>query len=64
MPHQSLPGLWRLSNLLFGAFLTLTYVPASAANAAAAGVVLIVMTLLMNGLAIYLRYQIRKNIKW
>jgi len=38
--------------------------PAFAANAAAAGVVLIVMTLLMNGLAIYLRYQIRKNIKW
>jgi phosphate transport system permease protein len=34
------------------------------ANAAAAGVVLIVMTLLMNGLAIYLRYQIRKKIKW
>ncbi len=34
------------------------------ANAAAAGVVLIVMTLLMNGLAIYLRYQIRKTIKW
>jgi phosphate transport system permease protein len=38
--------------------------PAFAANAAAAGVVLIVMTLLMNGIAIYLRYQIRKNIKW
>jgi phosphate transport system permease protein len=34
------------------------------ANAAAAGVVLIVMTLLMNGTAIYLRYQIRKKIKW
>jgi phosphate transport system permease protein len=34
------------------------------ANAAAAGVVLIVMTLLMNGMAIYLRYQIRKKIKW
>jgi phosphate transport system permease protein len=34
------------------------------ANAAAAGVVLIVMTLLMNGFAIYLRYQIRKKIKW
>lgn len=34
------------------------------ANAAAAGVVLIVMTLLMNGLAIYLRYQVRKKIKW
>jgi phosphate transport system permease protein len=34
------------------------------ANAAAAGVVLIAMTLAMNGLAIYLRYQIRKKIKW
>ncbi len=34
------------------------------ANAAAAGVVLIAMTLLMNGFAIYLRYQMRKNIKW
>jgi phosphate transport system permease protein len=34
------------------------------ANAAAAGVVLIVMTLLMNGVAIYLRYSIRKKIKW
>jgi len=38
--------------------------PSFAVNAAAAGVVLIVMTLLMNGIAIYLRYQIRKNIKW
>ena len=33
-------------------------------NAAAAGVVIIVMTLAMNALAIYLRYRIRKNIKW
>jgi phosphate transport system permease protein len=33
-------------------------------NAAAAGVILLVMTLLMNGLAIYLRYQVRKKIKW
>jgi phosphate transport system permease protein len=33
-------------------------------NAAAAGVVLLAMTLVMNGLAIYLRYQIRKKIKW
>lgn len=33
-------------------------------NAAAAGVVLIVMTLALNGLAIYLRYRLRKNIKW
>jgi phosphate transport system permease protein len=34
------------------------------ANAAAAGAVLITMTVIMNGLAIYLRYQIRKKIKW
>jgi hypothetical protein len=33
-------------------------------NAAAAGVVLLFMTLMMNGLAIYLRYQVRKKIKW
>ena len=33
-------------------------------NAAAAGLVLIALTLLMNGFAIYLRYRLRKNIKW
>jgi len=33
-------------------------------NAAAAGVVLLVMTLAMNGLAIWLRYHLRKKIKW
>lgn len=33
-------------------------------NAAAAGVVLLGMCLLMNGLAIYIRYQVRKKIKW
>ena len=33
-------------------------------NAAAAGVVLILMTIAMNGLAIYLRYYFRKRIKW
>jgi phosphate transport system permease protein len=33
-------------------------------NAAAAGVILLVMTLFMNALAIYLRYQVRKKIKW
>jgi phosphate transport system permease protein len=34
------------------------------ANAAAAGLVLVVMTLAMNGLAIYIRYRLRKNLKW
>lgn len=33
-------------------------------NAAAAGIVLVVMTLSMNALAIYLRYRLRKTIKW
>lgn len=33
-------------------------------NAAAAGVVLIGMTLAMNGLAIYLRYRFRRGVKW
>ena len=33
-------------------------------NAAAAGLVLVLMTLLMNGFAIWLRYRLRKNIKW
>lgn len=32
--------------------------------AAAAGLVLLVITLLMNGAAIWLRYRLRKNIKW
>lgn len=33
-------------------------------NAAAAGFVLVLMTLVMNGTAIWLRYRLRKNIKW
>jgi len=33
-------------------------------NAAAAGFVLVLMTLIMNGMAIWLRYRLRKNIKW
>ena len=33
-------------------------------NAAAAGCILVLMTLTMNGLAIWLRYRLRKNIKW
>ena len=33
-------------------------------NAAAAGFVLVLMTLAMNGLAIYIRYRLRKNLKW
>jgi len=34
------------------------------ANAAAAGFVLVFMTLAMNGLAIWLRYRLRRNIRW
>ena len=33
-------------------------------NAAAAGLILMFMTLLMNGVAIYFRYRFRKRIKW
>ncbi|WP_425619350.1 phosphate ABC transporter permease PstA [Anatilimnocola sp. NA78] len=33
-------------------------------NAAATGLVLIVFTLAINGVAMYLRYRIRKNLKW
>jgi phosphate transport system permease protein len=33
-------------------------------NAAAAGLVLVAMTLSMNALAIYIRYRLRKNLKW
>ena len=33
-------------------------------NAAAAGIVIITMTLLMNGVAIYFRYRLRRSIKW
>jgi phosphate transport system permease protein len=33
-------------------------------NAAAAGLILVVMTLSMNAIAIYVRYRLRKNIKW
>jgi phosphate transport system permease protein len=38
--------------------------PAFQANAAAAGFILVLMTLIMNGLAIWLRYRVRRNIKW
>ncbi len=33
-------------------------------NAAATGVILLLMTLLMNGVAIYVRYHFRKKVKW
>jgi len=38
--------------------------PAFQVNAAAAGAILLGMTLLMNGVAIYVRYQFRKKINW
>ncbi|MBI5277821.1 MAG: phosphate ABC transporter permease PstA [Burkholderiales bacterium] len=38
--------------------------PAFHANAAAASLVLVVLTLGMNALAIWLRFRLRKNIKW
>ncbi len=33
-------------------------------NAAAAGIILLIMTLIMNAIAIYIRYKTRKKIKW
>ena len=33
-------------------------------NAAATGAIIIIVTLLMNGTAIWLRYRMRKNVKW
>jgi len=33
-------------------------------NAAAAGIILLLLTLVMNGIAIYIRYRFRKKIKW
>ncbi len=33
-------------------------------NAAAAGIILLIMTLLMNAFAIYIRYRFRKKIRW
>jgi phosphate transport system permease protein len=38
--------------------------PEFQANAAAAGLVLVFMTLAMNAIAIYLRYRLRKNVTW
>jgi len=38
--------------------------PAFQANAAAAGAILLGMTLLMNGVAIWIRYRFRKKINW
>ncbi|MFO1399984.1 MAG: phosphate ABC transporter permease PstA [Steroidobacteraceae bacterium] len=38
--------------------------PAFRANAAAAGAILLGLTLLMNGVAIYVRYRFRKKINW
>jgi phosphate transport system permease protein len=38
--------------------------PAFQVNAAAAGAILLAMTLLMNGVAIYVRYRFRKRINW
>ena len=38
--------------------------PKFQANAAAAGAILLAMTLLMNGVAIWVRYRFRKKINW
>jgi phosphate transport system permease protein len=38
--------------------------PGFRVNAAAAGAILLGMTLLMNGIAIWLRYRFRKRMNW
>jgi phosphate transport system permease protein len=38
--------------------------PAFQQNASAAALVLVMMTLAMNAIAIWLRYRLRRNLKW
>jgi phosphate transport system permease protein len=65
-PFVSFEWLWSAFTVMPIQMFNWTSRPEAAfhANAAAAGLVLVVMTLSMNGLAIYLRYRYRKAIKW
>ena len=65
-PFISFEWLWSAFTVMPIQMFNWTSRPEAAfhANAAAAGLVLVVMTLSMNGLAIYLRYRYRKAIKW
>jgi phosphate transport system permease protein len=65
-PFLSLDWLWSPFTVMPIQMFNWTSRPEAAfqANAAAAGFVLVLMTLAMNGLAIWLRYRLRRNIKW
>ena len=65
-PFISFEWLWSAFTVMPIQMFNWTSRPEAAfhANAAAAGLVLVVMTLSMNGLAIFLRYRYRKAIKW
>jgi phosphate transport system permease protein len=65
-PYLSFEWLWSPFTVMPIQMFNWTSRPEAAfqANAAAAGFVLVFMTLTMNGLAIWLRYRLRRNIKW
>ena len=65
-PFVSLEWLWSPFTVMPIQMFNWTSRPEAAfqANAAAAGFVLVFMTLTMNALAIWLRYRLRRNIKW
>ncbi|MGZ8156165.1 MAG: phosphate ABC transporter permease PstA [Burkholderiales bacterium] len=65
-PFLSLEWLWSPFTVMPIQMFNWTSRPEAAfhQNAAAAGLVLVLMTLTMNGLAIWLRYRMRKKIKW
>jgi phosphate transport system permease protein len=65
-PFVSLEWLWSPFTVMPIQMFNWTSRPEAAfqANAAAAGFVLVFMTLAMNALAIWLRYRLRRNIKW
>jgi phosphate transport system permease protein len=65
-PYVSFDWLWSPFTVMPIQMFNWTSRPEAAfqENAAAAGLVLVIMTLAMNGLAIYLRYRMRKKIKW
>jgi phosphate transport system permease protein len=65
-PFLSLEWLWSPFTVMPIQMFNWTSRPEAAfhQNAAAAGLVLVLMTLSMNGFAIWLRYRMRKRIKW
>ena len=65
-PYVNFEWLWAPFTVLPIQMFNWTSRPEAAfqANAAAAGFVLVALTLAMNGLAIYVRYRLRRNLKW